>query len=226
MYMNKKYNPIEYSNDEIKNKCGIYQIRNIVNNKIYIGSTKDLYTRKRSHFYDLDKNKHRNSHLQKSYRKYGKENFVFEIIEFCTIENQINNEQYWLDELKQKFECYNIQPKAGRIEITEEIREKMKGKVVWNKGKTGIYSQEALLKMKNSHQYKGMKNPFYGKRHSQETKDKIAKANGVGVLCIDTNIVYSSIMEAERQTGANHSVIIRCCKGIAKTAGGYRWKYL
>ncbi len=36
---------------------------------------------------------------------------------------------------------------------------------------------------------------------------------------------YYSIMEAERQTGIFNGGIIRCCKGKAKKAGGFIWKY-
>lgn len=45
------------------------------------------------------------------------------------------------------------------------------------------------------------------------------------VLCVETGIIYPSLMEAYRQTGADHSHIIKCCKGKYKTAGGYHWQY-
>jgi len=37
---------------------------------------------------------------------------------------------------------------------------------------------------------------------------------------------YKSIMEAQRQTGINNSLICRCCKGKQNTSGGYVWKYI
>ena len=37
---------------------------------------------------------------------------------------------------------------------------------------------------------------------------------------------YPSVMEAERATGVNNSHIVRCCKGIYKSAGGYIWQYI
>lgn len=36
---------------------------------------------------------------------------------------------------------------------------------------------------------------------------------------------YASTMEAERQTGIKHTNISACCKGKAKSAGGYKWRY-
>ena len=37
--------------------------------------------------------------------------------------------------------------------------------------------------------------------------------------------VYDNILLAEKETGADHSVIIRCCNNQCKTAGGYIWRY-
>ena len=54
---------------------------------------------------------------------------------------------------------------------------------------------------------------------------RIAKTKGKPVTCIETNITYQSLAEAERQTGAAKSVIHRCCNGKGYTAGGYHWKY-
>lgn len=88
---------------------GIYCIRNILNNKTYIGSSKDIQNRKVDHFHRLNKNIHPNNHLQKSYNKYCKENFLFEIVEICSIDNLLIREQYYIDLLKPK---YNIRQKA------------------------------------------------------------------------------------------------------------------
>jgi group I intron endonuclease len=60
---------------------GIYQIRNLVNGKKYVGSAFNFYNRFRCHLSNLNKNKHDNDHLQKSFNKYGSDNFVFELIE-------------------------------------------------------------------------------------------------------------------------------------------------
>lgn len=45
------------------------------------------------------------------------------------------------------------------------------------------------------------------------------------VLCVETGKVYLTMHEASKQTGAAVSAICSCCKGKAKTAGGFRWKY-
>jgi len=46
------------------------------------------------------------------------------------------------------------------------------------------------------------------------------------ILCVETEIIYPSISEAERQVHINKCNIIGCCKGRYRTAGGYHWKYI
>lgn len=66
------------------NKAGIYLIRNIVNNKVYIGSTsKTFRTRYTSHKSKLSTGKHGTPHLQLSWNKYGGHSFEFIVLEVC-----------------------------------------------------------------------------------------------------------------------------------------------
>lgn len=44
--------------------------------------------------------------------------------------------------------------------------------------------------------------------------------------CIETNVVYPSVMEVERQTGIWNPNIVSCLHGRLKTAGGYHWEYV
>lgn len=66
---------------ENKNIIAIYQIKSIVNNKIYIGSTKNYASRVRSHKSTLVKGNHFNAKLQNHCNKYGIDDLVFSIIE-------------------------------------------------------------------------------------------------------------------------------------------------
>jgi group I intron endonuclease len=76
---------------------GIYKIRNIINDKIYIGSAKDIKKRWRRHKCGLRGNKHENVLLQRSWNKYGEKNFVFEVVEICEIRELLDLEQKYLD---------------------------------------------------------------------------------------------------------------------------------
>lgn len=81
------------------NIMGIYQIKNIINNKIYIGSSKDIKTRWQQHLNLLNKGKHHSYRLQKDWDKYKQENFKFEILEKVSgVEKLLDVEQKWIDE--------------------------------------------------------------------------------------------------------------------------------
>ena len=36
---------------------------------------------------------------------------------------------------------------------------------------------------------------------------------------------YNSIREAEKETGISNATISKVCRGLGKTAGGYKWKF-
>ena len=46
------------------------------------------------------------------------------------------------------------------------------------------------------------------------------------VRCIETGVIYKSVIEARRQTNIDDSNISKCCRGIYKTSGGYHWEYV
>lgn len=81
-----------------KYTCGIYKITNLINNKCYIGQSVHIETRLRWHRTNY-KNKNEpsyDSHFYRSIRKYGLENFKFEIIEECDYEKLNEREMYWI----------------------------------------------------------------------------------------------------------------------------------
>lgn len=152
----KKYNPTLYPIIELKGKSGIYQIRNLVNNKVYIGSALDLYQRRCQHYSLLKHGKH-NHKLQNSYNKYNKENFVFEVIEFIEDTHKLLEcEQYWIDRFDVTKNGYNVQPIVGRVTITEEI------KILMSKNHADVSgdknpSARAVVRLEDSKIYTTMK---------------------------------------------------------------------
>ena len=89
---------------------GIYQIKNKVNNKIYIGSSKDIYKRWRYHIANFKGNRHCNKYFQASWNKYGEDNFEFSILEKVTnLEDLKDIEQRYLLKLNPfKENGYNL----------------------------------------------------------------------------------------------------------------------
>lgn len=46
------------------------------------------------------------------------------------------------------------------------------------------------------------------------------------VRCIEKDVIYEALREAERQLGIPATNISRACKGKIKSAGGYHWEYV
>lgn len=114
------------------NSSGIYQIRNVVNGKRYIGSAVCFRNRWASHRSHLRKGKHSSSHLQNAWNKWGEEFFAFEVIEICNAQQLIEREQSWFDSVRPE---YNISPTAGSPlgvrhsdEFKRKVSERFKGK--------------------------------------------------------------------------------------------------
>jgi group I intron endonuclease len=61
-------------------ESGIYTITNQVNGKEYVGKSKELTRRNRDELSELKRGAFHNKHLQRSYYKYGPENFEIEVI--------------------------------------------------------------------------------------------------------------------------------------------------
>ena len=174
--------------EKIENKCisGVYKIVNKINGKIYVGSAIDLKARKRTHFNKLKLNKHPNSHLQSSYNKYKKDNFVFEIIKYVEDKDKlIETEQYWIDKLNvcDKNIGYNKRPKAESnlgIKMSDETKKKLSE---LNKGENNSFygkchTEETKKKMSLNHpDVSGENGYFYGKKHTEEAKRKNSEAH-------------------------------------------------
>ena len=228
----RNYNPKFYEDKELKEKCGVYQIRNLINNKVYVGSSKDLLRRYWKHKKALKTNKHFNHHLQRAYNKVNG-SFIFEVIEFCPEEDQYSLEQYWIDRLKSS--TYNMNPVAEEppYEVLKKqvvcLETKIKYESVTEAAnKTGLNLSHIAHccrhKLNIAHGLHFLFKEEYESMSESEIKDYIFSTNRyTQVVCLETQERYKSIKEAAEVTGLSESRIGGCCLGQANATRGYHW---
>ena len=79
----------------MKKICGVYKITNTITCDFYIGSSKDIKKRWRSHKWPSTWNEHPNNQMYIDMRKYGTDKFAFEIL--------AEVEENFLKETEQEF---------------------------------------------------------------------------------------------------------------------------
>lgn len=147
---------------------GIYQIRNLKNGKIYIGSTvkNGFKLRWYDHRKTLRKNCHDNDRLQKSWNKHGEQNFIFEILEqidyprwypeYRKSREILDIEQWYIDWLKPE---HNICQIAGNIMGFKHSDQQKR-----------LWSQQRKGKMR------GKNHPMYGKKQKPESINRMRQS--------------------------------------------------
>ena len=99
---------------------GIYLIRCVPTEKIYVGSSKDIQRRWEKHRQLLRKGSSPCTLLQRAWSKYGEQKFEFEIVEGCAPDRRVleEREQYYLDSLKPAL---NVVRSAKRHVLDEHV---------------------------------------------------------------------------------------------------------
>jgi len=195
----KSYSNAEADKDKIfkenKDKSGIYKLTNLTNNKCYIGSAIDLsdrlsfYFSKKALTNSLQKSK---SSIYNALLKYDYSNFSFTIIEYCSPEQCIERENYYLSSEKHE---YNICQKAGSPLGRKHYDETKK---ILSEANTGE---------KNSMFGKtGENHPNYGQK--VEGSGKASQQIEVTDIKNDTTISYNSISEAAKALNIKHTRIV------------------
>ena len=153
---------------EFRNKSGIYKITNLVNNKVYIGKTKDFYKRYFQYVSDVrNSSKARiNDYLLSSFIKYGFDNFKFEVVEFCNLDIISERELYWIqyfDSINRE-KGYNLRLDSSTGMIVHELTSKKISDRLKQEWETGIRSNHSD-KLKKSWEF----------RHRQEQSNLLSK---------------------------------------------------
>lgn len=175
---------------------GIYKIQSIVKpDRCYIGSAINISDRWSKHLSQLRKNEHHSIQLQRHFNKYGESDLMFSILLGCEKNDLLKTEQYFLDSCPSYFNTCKVAGSSLGVKYSKERNEKI------SKGKKGSHrSQEACkktsdslkktwelrklngpIKLKNhseeankkkSERMKGENNHFFGKHHTEKTKER------------------------------------------------------
>lgn len=223
---------------------GIYKITNKINGKTYVGQSIDIKRRFNEHRYISSES---NESLKLAYKKYGRENFEFEVIEECSEEMLNEREIYYIKILKPKYNrtaggtgCLNHRvDKKTRMILSQKAKQQWKNmseeekqyRIKHNlKTPIGHYvSEETKEKLRQCN---------LGKKQSKETIEKRKqtfikkKENGYvqtnashrkKVICIETGEIFQSLKEAE--TKYNLTSLCNHLKGKQKTCKGKHYEY-
>lgn len=207
----------------------IYKIRNVVNQKFYVGSTTNMKERARTHRNRLRRGKHHAAHLQAAWNKYGEECFVFEVVEEVpTVELLRPVEDRWLAEFVGEECCYNKSlysdtPMRG---IRTEDHPCF-GKIVTEETRGAISTSLKAFYAENPENH-----PRAGKTHTEETRAKIsakiqaAIAEGRGgkfIPSAETRLRMSQAMKGNQNATGYVRTEEHCRKLAEANKGNKHW---
>ncbi len=203
----------------------VYKITNKVNNKIYIGSTRNYIKRITSHKNLLIKNKHPNSYLQNSCNKYGIDCFEFSIIENIEPQSLIKSEtkHISLNKSDNREFGYNQQkPSNSRagFEHSNSTKNKISNSMI-NKVRSEITKQQISQSMK---QVASKRSSSSYKKMAKTKQNKPIPSLYKKVKCIELNKIYNSIKEAAKELELQRTGISLVLNGTIQSTGGYTFE--
>lgn len=226
--------------------CGIYKITNLINGKVYIGQSKDIYYRWYDHKKESRKNR-KDIVLYCAFAKYGIENFSFEIVEECSLEDLDEKEIFYIKQYNsyinwENSNGYNMT--IGGALCHTHVGNDDQGIKVYQYDKDGNFISE-YRNMNKAAKAVGLKGTASilqaikknglakGYQWRREYIEKIPKytkkKNTLKVLQYDKEgnfiKIHNSIEEASRSVNCNRSLIEQCCEGHCKTGKGFIWRY-
>ena len=187
---------------------GVYKITNKITGNFYIGSSVNIKERFMSHKTPKATG---NDRLHNDMKKYGLENFEFEVIEECEIQTLRAKEYEYIRKCQP---YYNYIGKRKTKEFKKMMSKKMK--VVWENSS----EEHKRFVIENN-----LKGPRKGHPVSKEKRKKLSKwvseNQGQKVKIVETGQVFNKIKDLENYLGACTGTCASYWKGKIKTVKGY-----
>lgn len=213
---------------------GIYKITNRINGKIYIGQSIDIQYRWKQHLKALNDNKYSHLKIYQAFKKYGIENFSFEIIEQCTENDLDEREKYWIKYYDSYNSGYNMTIGGTGGDIKRYDIEKIQK--MWDQGYRTNDIKEAIgcsltTIHKRLHGYKDfnyassrLRNFNYAQQYGQVIQSTALRTS---IYQYELNGKYvqefKSIKDAAAAMNGQSDSISMVLSGKRKTAFGYFW---
>lgn len=209
---------------------GIYKITNTLNDKCYIGQSIDIETRWIQHIHEGKHNTQKGK-LYPAIFQNGIENFIFEVIEECPLDQEILNkkERYWIKFYNSFEDGYNSTI-GGQGEDSWTYNPDLICQL-WDKGYStgeivqviGCSHTTVQSRLKNYKNYNSEESRF--RSHCLNTQTSFAKDVPIYQYSINGNYIasYHSISQAARAVNGMKNNIISCLNNSQKLAYGYQW---
>lgn len=126
----------------------IYKATNKINGKVYIGQTIQTLKARKSKHKSCVKNKKFTWHFYNSIRRYGWDNFKWQIIDTAKTINELNKkEEYWIKQYKATNERYGYNKFKGgnNMKMPQSVKNKISKA---NKGR--VFTEEWIKNMSES----------------------------------------------------------------------------
>lgn len=216
----------------------VYQHKNKINNKIYIGITSQTPEQR---WGSNGCNYKSSPHFYSAIKKYGWDNFEHNILfTNLTKEEACLKEQELIKKYNSMDRAYGYNSTSGGeiFSMNKETKEKISNALIGNKNGLGHpCSEEKKKKISDAQKGRKLTDEHKQKlsiaaqnRHvscTEEKKKKLSQSypNKKRVYCEELNIVYESVQECSRQLGIPATNISKLCNGRGKTLKGYHLKY-
>jgi len=156
-----------------KGKAGVYKMINSISGNFYIGSSKNISQRVKTHKQQLKLGYKGNIRIKNDLEKYGIDSFRFESLEYCDESIMKDREQYYFELLKPTYNVWkNIYSASGRYYTQEQLESSFPKREIKDKDSFRKKLRESWARRKLDPNYKESIKHLdkTGSKHSEETK--------------------------------------------------------
>jgi group I intron endonuclease len=196
----------------------IYQIRNTVNGKCYVGQTRQRWVSQRWN----DHKKNKTSVISQAFALHGLENFEFSVI--CEIPNEELNDREVKEIADRKTLApngYNLQTGGNAYEQSEETKRKISEANKISHAGVKLSEEHARRISEGQRQSPNMSHPRTDEQKEHNREAKKDKMKPVDQYTLDGT--FMKTWESVRATGVNK--VRDCCSLRQSQTGGFVWRW-